>query len=85
MLKKIITTEIPNPTLGAPYSTKLVAVGRVIWVVSRGKLPAAMYLNPMTGEIYGIPPIPGTETFTIRAVNPTDASDYVEASFSLTV
>jgi putative Ig domain-containing protein len=70
---------LPGASVGSNYDEVLnVSGGRAPYnfVVSQGKLPLGLVLNPLTGGISGIPTLRGSFTFTIRvtggAVSPAD-------------
>ena len=67
----IITTSLPDGTIGISYSTTLAATGDVpiTWTISNGSLPNSWSLNSSTGEISGMPATVGTTTFTVMATN----------------
>jgi len=54
----IVTTSLPNGTVGAPYSALLVATGGISpynWSITSGSLPAGLTLSASTGTIGGTP------------------------------
>ena len=74
---RITTTTLPNGTLGAPYTTTLVATGGTgapTWRVVAGALPDGLSLSA-TGVITGRPTREGTATFTVRATDTIPLSD----------
>jgi hypothetical protein len=61
----ILTTSLPNGTVGAPYSQTLRATGgfgAYTWQLTAGALPAGLTLNASTGQITGTPSAPVTGT-----------------------
>jgi hypothetical protein len=68
----IQTSSIPAATVGAPYSTKLVACCHPTrsekWQVTKGSLAAGLALAD-DGTISGTPLVPGTSTFTVTATS----------------
>ena len=68
---EIITTTLPNGTIGAAYSQRLFANGTepIAWRVLDGKLPDGLNLNETTGVISGTPTAAGTADFLVRAIN----------------
>jgi hypothetical protein len=65
----ILTTSLPNGSVGIPYSTLLLGTGGFMpypWAVISGSLPSGLTLNSSTGEISGTPTAPGVSTFTIQ-------------------
>ncbi len=70
----ILTTSLPNGTVGASYNQSLQATGGTqpyTWSVISGSLPTGLSLNTATGNISGTPTAQGTSTFTIQV---TDAN-----------
>ena len=61
----------PTATVGQDYSFTIESTGspRPIFAVSEGELPPGMYLYPSTGEIGGMPALPGDYSFTVAAYN----------------
>ena len=67
----ILTTALPDGTLGSSYSSTLEAnggVGNYQWSLSAGQLPPGLSLGP-TGSITGTPTAAGTFTFTAKVVS----------------
>jgi Putative Ig domain len=65
----ILTTSLPDGSVGIPYSALLLGIGGFMpytWAVISGSLPPGLTLNSSTGNISGIPTTPGTFTFTIQ-------------------
>jgi hypothetical protein len=65
----IMTTSLPNGTVGAPYSQTLNATGTtpITWNIDSGTLPAGLNLSGST--ISGTPTTAGTSIFTVKAAN----------------
>ncbi len=81
----IITTEsLSSATVGTAYSAKLEATSNspITWTVYSGSLPTGLTLNPSTGEISGIPSLPGEFTFMLAASN---SAGRASQTFTLTV
>ncbi len=69
--------------LGVNYSQQLTSSGAVAWSVPIGSVPPGLSLNPNTGLLSGIPTVPGTFGFTVRA---TDSGGcYGEAAYMLVI
>ncbi|MGE0884224.1 MAG: putative Ig domain-containing protein [Blastocatellales bacterium] len=72
--------------IGVNYNqqfTQSGGVGAITWSVSSGSLPPGMMLNPGTGLLSGIPTVPASFNFTIRA---TDINScYGETSYLLVI
>src|SRR6185369_11347013 len=76
--------QMPNGTVGSPYSTTLAASGGTqpfTWQVTAGALPSGLALNATTGVIAGTPTASGTASPTITV---TDAAG-ITASAGLAV
>jgi hypothetical protein len=65
----IMTTTLPNGTLGASYRQTLNATGTtpITWSIDSGTLPTGLNLSGST--ISGTPTTAGTSTFTVKAAN----------------
>ncbi len=65
----IVTTSLPNGTVGVGYSQTLMATGGTppysSWTVSSGALPAGLSLAASTGVISGTPSAAGTASFSV--------------------
>jgi hypothetical protein len=66
----IVTTSLPNGSVGTSYSQTLIASGSspIAWTITGGTLPTGLNLSP-TGEISGTPTTAETATFTVTATN----------------
>ena len=66
----IITTTLPNGTIGISYEQRLIATGTapIEWSLASGNLPIGLTLS-LDGTISGIPYAGGTFNFTVRATN----------------
>ncbi len=64
---QIVTTTLPNGTVGAPYSaTVATADGRAgTWSIEAGALPPGLTIAPATGVISGTPTAAGTSQFGV--------------------
>jgi hypothetical protein len=82
----VLTTSLPDGTVGQPYNVALVADGGVApytWTLTSGSLPPGM--NPLSsaGVVSGTPTSTGHYSFTVKA---TDAqSNSASANLSITV
>ena len=67
----IITSELPNGTIGEAYSQTLSVTGTplIIWSIESGSLPIGLALDTNTGEILGVPTVAGTFNFIVKASN----------------
>jgi hypothetical protein len=80
-----ITSTLPPPALGSPYSTQLTATGSgapFTWSLVKGSLPNGLTLST-AGLISGTPLAPGTFTFTLQVTDSLNNSTSV--IFILTV
>lgn len=67
----ITPPALPDATLDTLYSQRFSAIGGLpVWSLENGELPPGMSVNPYTGEITGIPTVPGLYQFTIKAADP---------------
>ena len=67
----IITTNLPNGTVGTPYAAAVAATGGTApytWALSAGALPAGLALNG-GGGISGTPSVAGSSTFTLKVTD----------------
>jgi len=82
----IVTTTLPDGTVGTAYSQTLSRVGGTApftWTVQSGTLPTGLSLST-AGVISGTPSgTPGTATFTVRVTDTTSAFD--DQTLALTV
>jgi hypothetical protein len=70
----ITTASLPDASVGVAYSETLAASAGAppyTWAISSGSLPPGLALDPVTGEISGLPLGPGSSTFTVSV---TDAA-----------
>lgn len=77
----ILTTGLPDASQGSPYCQALTAVGGVVssepfyqWAVVRGTLPPGLQLNGSSCYIQGTPSHFGLFTFTVSAMDLSDAT-----------
>lgn len=82
----IVTTSLPNATIGTPYSQSLNAMSlaplTLTWSITSGALPAGLTLNGSTGVISGTPSTTGTGSFTVTA---TDSKGSTSRALMITV
>jgi hypothetical protein len=69
-LPTILTSSLPNGTVGTAYNQTLTATGDtpITWSRESGTLPAGLTLSP-TGVISGTPTTAATSSFTVKATN----------------
>ena len=82
------TTSLPSGQVAQAYSTSLSAAGGsgvYTWSLRAGALPAGLGLNTSTGTISGTPSAAGTSTFTVRAADASDATNFGEATLTITI
>ena len=73
----IMTTTLPNGTVGTPYSETLAAsggTGTLAWSLDLGSLPANLSLSS-AGVISGTPTGTGTANFTVKVTDSLSLSD----------
>lgn len=78
MAIQIITTTLPNGTVGVAYSQTAVQTGGqtpIVWSVSTGTLPTSVTLNTATGNLHGTPSAAGTFNFTLQAEDDNSVTD----------
>jgi len=83
---QIVTTTLPDGTVGTPYSAQLVATGGVPpyrWNIESGGLPPGLSLDGPTGVISGTPTLIGGYSFNVRVTD--SAGNYVIRSFELLI
>jgi hypothetical protein len=69
----VVTSALPDATVGASYSQTLSASGGVLpytWAITTGSLPAGLSLSS-SGAITGTPSSPGSSTFTVEVTDST--------------
>jgi hypothetical protein len=72
---QVVTTSLPDGTVGASYNVALSAsggTGSYGWSASAGSLPAGLTLSA-AGLISGTPSSPGQASFTVRATSGTQS------------
>ncbi len=74
--------------IGGNYSqqfTQSGGIGGITWSVSIGSLPPGLMLDPGTGLLSGIPTVPGTFGFTVRAADSSPNGCYGETPYMLVI
>jgi hypothetical protein len=69
---KIDNTQLPDGTLGQPYSTSLrirEGTAPYLWTLDRGELPPGLSLGLLSGDISGRPSQAGAFRFDVRVVD----------------
>jgi hypothetical protein len=82
----ITTTDLPDATVGAAYSTGLDATGGVAplsWSITRGTLPGGLHLDAATGKISGTPTLTGTVSLTVTVTDSVGSA--VSKALTLTI
>ena len=85
---QLVTTSLPDGTVGVFYSQTLSATGGVTpytWAVSQGALPAGLTLNASSGVISGTPTSAGTSTFTVQVSDAETPAVTATAALSIQV
>ena len=68
----IVTPDLPNGVLGAPYTATLEATGGTpsySWTQVAGQLPPGLTLNSATGVLGGVPEALGSFSFTVQVTD----------------
>lgn len=80
----LTTQSLSEAVLQTPYSSTLIAEGNPAptFEVTSGKLPDGLVLNPITGEISGVPTTLGDFTFGIQVEN-LGGTGYAEVQLSV--
>jgi hypothetical protein len=77
----IVTTSLPDATIGVPYSGQVQAAGGILpytWALTSGTLPQGLTLNTTTGQITGTPTTEvNAASLTFRV---TDASSPIQTA-----
>jgi len=82
----ILTTSLPNGTVGTAYSQTMTAAGGTTpytWSISAGILPPGLTLNTATGAITGTPSVAGDVSFTAEVTD--SASNTATQNLKITV
>ncbi|MCF2527616.1 fibronectin type III domain-containing protein [Yinghuangia soli] len=83
----VATTVLAPATAGQQYSAKLQAVGGTPpyrWAAD-GPLPGGMTLDPLTGDLTGIPGDPGQNAFTVRVADSSVPAREAEQTLTFAV
>lgn len=78
--------NLPAGQIGVNYSQTLSQIGgtgMITWSVSSGSLPPGLMLNPGSGLLSGMPTVPSTFSFTVRATDSTGC--YGEMPYMLVI
>ena len=81
---EILTTELPDATIGESYDVKLEINSTLpyIWERYSGSLPTGLFLSPK-GEIHGTPQYAGEYNFQLRARNIYGTSVYQDFTINV--
>jgi hypothetical protein len=69
--------HMPHAAVGLSYRVDLSAVGGsgpYRWSLASGRIPNGLTLNPVTGDIHGVPTKTSNAPFTVRVTSSTGAS-----------
>ena len=84
----ILTTTLPNGSVGLPYSGTPIAAGGTppySWSLSAGSLPTGLSLSAATGAITGTPASSGAFSFTLEAKDSSPTPQVADQSFTGTI
>ncbi len=84
----ILSSSLPQATLGSPYSTTLTASGGespYSWSVVQGSLPSGLSLAGASGVISGTPTAAGTSSFTVQVQDSESSHLTSTTNLSITV
>ena len=83
----IISTSLPNGTVGTAYSTTLLASGGTLpysWTLASGSLPAGLSLSN-SGTLSGTPTGAGQSNFTVQVTDSSSPVQNANKAFSITM
>jgi hypothetical protein len=69
---QIITSNLPNATVGLPYHYLMLGAGGLTpysWSLLSSNLPAGLTFTPVTGEIGGTPTVSGSYALNVRVTD----------------
>jgi hypothetical protein len=84
----LLTTSLPQPTLGTAYSVALAASGGTPtynWIVTGGQLPSGLSLSSTTGVISGAPTSNGIFSITITVTDSSSPAQTAAMQFGLNI
>lgn len=84
----VLTTSLPDGTVGLPYSATLQATGSgfpYVWSIASGSLPSWATLSPLGGVISGMPDAAGTVTFAVQIQYSATPAESATQALTLTV
>jgi hypothetical protein len=84
----ISTTSLPVGHVNQTYSGTLTAASGkkpYTWSISAGGLPTGLNLDPLTGEISGVPEVTGTFTFTAQVSDSVVPAQTANKAFSIQI
>lgn len=81
----IQTSSLPNGQVGVAYDQTLQADVPVTWTIVSGSLPAGLFLNGATGNIFGTPSAAGTSNFTVQAAYAGQGGETAEQALSIQI
>jgi surface antigen len=82
----VVTAPVPRAALGLSYRVDLSAVGGsgpYKWSVASGRIPTGLTLDPVDGEIHGVPTKAVRSTVTVRVTSSTGASSIRPYTFDI--
>jgi hypothetical protein len=86
----IQTGQLAAGQVGSPYNAVVTPYGGITpytWsvVVNGGLLPTNLLLNPASGQITGIPTVPGTSTFSVQVIDSAIPPQKAIVALSITI
>lgn len=84
----MLSTTLPNGQVSVVYNQPILAIGNpgaLSYAVTVGTLPTGLSLNITTGQITGMPTVPGTFNFSVQVSLPAAPPSPVTRALSITI